>query len=143
MISMSHGRTSAGSCLVAVALLLADAGFTRADQFDPTKPSLQITERLATDKDDVGRQPERADESRTLLPGQLRLKAIVLRDSDNGTALVSEGDSVVHVIALRRETLPSTSARLSIGRMHLVLTDFSDLFIVMEAVDTHHKYIID
>ena len=94
MTFTSRTRNYASPFLFALSSLLTNAVFGWSDDPDPTTPSPQIAERLALDNDvDPKLQPTYDVGIKNLGLHHLRPKAIVLRDNDNGTALVSLGDA--------------------------------------------------
>ena len=122
--------------LFAVAMLLFSGVNLMAEDRDPTEPSSQITERLSL--------AEKSDRPADELDGlkQLRLKAIVLRDHDNGTALISLGNAESHVLRVRRSEIVSRPTELSLRGMRFRLQDFSNSSITLRRVDSDQVLIV-
>jgi hypothetical protein len=136
----SHSRIHA-SVFIALSCLLANATVAWSDTHDPTTPSSQIADRLASDNDVSHLKPTK--DAVTTDDRHFRLKAIVLRDSDNGTALISAGDSEVYVVKLRRANLQSSTNRVSIRGTNFSVKDFSESCVIMQSLDTDRQLVIN
>lgn len=141
-------RRQAKCILVAAALVLIDTTSSRAESADPTTPSPSIAARLAEEADVERHQPGIEVAEPKTPPLHFRLKGIVLRDSDNATALISvEGspvkDAQSYVVTLRRANLHSASNCLNMAGMHLAVKDFSETCIVMQDLETDQQLIIN
>ena len=120
----------------AVAMLLFGGVNLMAADRDPTEPSSQITERLSlAEKSD---RPANASDDLK----QLRLKAIVLRDHDSGTALIALGKAETHVIRVRRSEMGSRPTELSLRGIRFRLQDFSNSSLTLRRVDSGQVLIV-
>jgi len=121
-----------------------------ADGVDPTTPSSQITDLLRmhggalTGPDKLKEHDEnRKGNEPSIDRPVLRLKAIVLRDQDHGTAIISNNEIEIYVITLRRTDLQDTSRALSIGGISLMVKDFSESSVTMQSLDKTQQFIIN
>jgi len=130
------------------ALLVTNAIPSLADGVDPTAPSSQITDLLmmhggaisGADKEENKNEIE--DEPSVKRP-ILRLKAIVLRDQDNGTAIISNNDSENYVITLQRTHLLENSRALSIGGISLMVKEFAEASVTLQSLDNTQQFIVN
>jgi len=141
-VKLSHSQAHAIRFLVALSFLLDGATFVVADHPDPTVPSPQIVKRLELDSESSKGQPTQSIVAKKLLLPRLRLKAIVLRDNDHGTALVSNGGSEVYLVKLRRTEINGTQ-RFIIGGLSLAVKDFSKSTLIMHNLQTDQHFIVN
>lgn len=130
------------------ALLVTNAIPSLADGDDPTAPSSQITDLLMmhggamSNADKEENKNEIEDEPSVKRP-ILRLKAIVLRDQDNGTAIISNNDSENYVITLQRTHLLENSRALSIGGISLMVKEFAEASVTLQSLDNTQQFIVN
>jgi len=133
-----------------LALLVINTAPSLADGVDPTTPSSQITDLLmmhggaltVPSKKEDKNGNESGDEPSIKLP-VLRLKAIALRDQDNGTAIISNNNIENYVITLQRSHLQDTSHALSIGGIPMMVKEFSESSVTMQSLDNTQQFIIN
>lgn len=130
--SMAFVRTN----LFAVGMLVLSSVGVLAEGLDPTEPSSQITERLS-----IVDKSESPTDAFAFLK-QLRLKAIVLRDRDNGSALMAMGKAETYLLPVRRAEIGSAQAGLSIRGIRFLLEDFSRSSITLRRVDSDQVLIV-
>ncbi|MFC1758712.1 hypothetical protein ACFL2H_08080 [Planctomycetota bacterium] len=124
------------SVVFASCFLFANAMADWSSAADPTTPSPQIAKRLELNAKPTSPDVELVDVN------QFRLKAMVLRDSNNGTALISVENSHAFVLRLRRSELRSARTRFTIRGLHFVVKDFSRSAILLHRVDTNEQFIV-
>jgi len=130
------------------ALLVTNAVPSLADGVDPTSPSSQITDLLMkhggalTNPEKAYDKDKNEDEPSAKRP-VLRLKAIVLRDRDYGTAIISHNDTENYVITLQRTHLLDDTHALSIGGVSLLVKEFSESSVTMQSLDNTQQFIIN
>lgn len=107
---------------------------------DPTTPSSQITERLLSPKPNSSVQ-DKGEKKPNLR--RLRIRAMVFRTRDHGTALVSIDDSKSHLIQLRRSSTHDEAHHLNIGGMQLRVVGFSESSITLQKLDTKEQFVIN
>lgn len=123
-------------------LLLTHATCSWAETADPTTPSASIAERLRPEKEIAPKlQPLVDAGSKPAPPIHLRLKGIVLRDKDNGTAILSLGSKEYYSITLRRAGADSETVVLQLDDKRLALKDFSESCVILQCIDTDEQYI--
>lgn len=119
--------------VVAACLLLLNANCGSSDDADPTAASSQIMQRM--------KLVEKAAQP-SIQSHELRLRALVLRDKDNGTALISFRDSNIFLVKLRRADLRSTAYRFDINGTKFFVKDFSAAAIRIQSPDTKQELLI-
>ncbi len=136
----------------AFAFLATHAVPSLAESIDPTTPSSQITDLLmmhegalnVQDKgEDKDKNEKRKEDEPSIKRPVLRLKAIVMRDPDNGTAFISNNDVANYVITLQRTQLQSSAQALSIGGISLMVKEFSESSVTMQTLDSTQQFIVN
>lgn len=126
-----------------VYLLIGDSATGSAQQPDPTIPSPQIASRMDTDDAEIALvDPANRNIIDRSAPFNLRLKAMVLRDSDNGTAIVELNDSQSYVVTLRRLQDSSIKSQIYLGGKKLDVIDFTDSMIVLRATGDTRQFVV-
>ena len=126
-------------------ILLLAAIFTPpalADGNDPTAPSQQIADLLSAPSSapaqPAGQQPA-AQSKRPVV----RLKAMVLRDRDNGSALITVGDGEPCVVPLSRNPLGVAGYHLAIAGERFLVVDFSKSHVLLRNVDSGMDLVVN
>jgi hypothetical protein len=126
------------------AILYVNLSSAVADDADPTTPSAQITERMMVHENRLPSPSVATVSSAPSLPRpSLRLKAIVLRDPDHGTAIVSCNATETCVVMLQRNKLQSTTNAFHVGGMTLTVKDFSESSVIMQSLDQKQQFLIN
>ncbi len=115
-----------------------------ADQTDPTQASDVITG-LLTRFNQMPEVPPSIvvpDAEPPYAFPEIRLQAMVLRDPDHGSALISFGNESRIFVPLRRSTADTAAQRFTIDNVTLVLEDFSPHTILMRRLDTNEPIFI-
>ncbi|MCA9216162.1 MAG: hypothetical protein KDB27_24005 [Planctomycetales bacterium] len=129
--------TAPTSLATIVVLVLGSSAV--GDASDPTIPSKAITERLQTTATSSLAQHV----ENKLLTVPLQIKAIILKDRDHGTALLSDGDSKLIVVKLRRSSLGTWRARFAVHGSEYEIRDFSESAIVVYSLTTKRMFTIN
>ena len=140
MTSKSYTRYTLS--LLITLIVLPSTAFSWPNAQDPTVPSSQISERLKLQRKSNSNAKD-DDEKEKLTPHQLRLKAIVLRDKDNGTALLSDGGSRKFVVKLRRPSRSNLTNHVNIFGFDLVIKEFDKSEIVFQDLKTNEQFVIN
>lgn len=143
-------KTMISHLLGVFALLLANVVPSLADDVDPTTPSSQITDlltmhggALAVPHNGENKDKSKSEDEPSIMRPVLRLKAIVMRDLDNGTAIISNNDIENYVISLQRSHLQDAAHAWSIGGISLIVKEFSELSVTMQTLDNTQQFIVN
>ena len=124
------------ACFATILLLMV--GFPSrvlADENDPTAPSPQIAELLAADATVPAASDHQQSGPQRVMPS-VKLKAMVLRDSNHGSALISVAGSEPCLVPLSRNPLGVTGFSLAIGGERFLVVDFSRSHVLLRSADT-------
>lgn len=125
------------SLLAGVLLVYANLG--SAAELDPTQPSSKLLDVLRPKTEATTADP---DPEHVSLDQKLKMKAIVLRDTRHGTALVSFDNAQTFVVRLRRSGRVTLPTELSIGGTSITVTDFSAKWITFSHPDLKQPFTI-
>ena len=113
------------------------------EQLDPTKPSSEIESLLAAEHPITNTQPKPARrETNPVTSFQPRLRGMVLRDSDHGTALISISNSQTQWVPLRRVQPNSPGNKVTLAGANFVVINFTESAIVLQSTDGSRQYVI-
>lgn len=119
-------------CFVFVAPICTSTG--RAEQLDPTKISQQIESLLvARAMPDDLQTTKAAPVAERPAPFRPQLRGLVLRDQDHGTALISNENSRVSVVTLRRDRNGVYADKVTLDERTFVVADFSESSVILRA----------
>ena len=108
---------------------------------DPTTPSSKLLERIRPEPAVTTASVDSESENTRLLQ-QLKMKAMVLRDADNGTALVSLGKAQTYTVRLRRMGRSTQATRLDIGSHRIAVQEFSSTSITFIHLDAKQQFTV-
>jgi len=110
---------------------------------DPTAPGEALA-RLLTSA--AGAAPDEAAESVPVAdapsPRDLRLKGLVIRDADHGTALLSINGGRSYVVSLHRRSLETAPYRITVGDVEFTVVDFDHSSVTLQDSQTGRRYFV-
>ena len=109
---------------------------------DPTTPSPQLVAKInAANFADSAQAPSATPTPSGSRPVHLKLLGLMLRDRDNGTAIVSLNGSRVRVIPLQRQRLAERDI-VEFDDRSFVLADFTQTTLVLESPDGSREFLL-